>query len=205
MSPADSRDSHTREILARVETGEAISQRSLSRDLGIALGLTNLLLRRLVAKGWIRIVRVRPNQIRYLLTPAGMSQKARMSRAYFRDSLRFYAEARNRIQDRFTDMLNQTNDSGARCRDVVFCGAGETAEVGYVCLQRTGLRLVGVVDDERAGRDFFGLTVRPASGLTAAHLDGVPYDRVVIMSLDDQDTPLWLSASGIPEERIFFL
>ncbi len=37
------RDHHTLRILAQVEAGNAQSQRSLSRELGIVLGLTNLL------------------------------------------------------------------------------------------------------------------------------------------------------------------
>jgi DNA-binding MarR family transcriptional regulator len=50
------------------------SQRSLSRDMGIALGLTNLIIRRLVHKGWVRIIRIKPNRVRYLLTPAGIAE-----------------------------------------------------------------------------------------------------------------------------------
>ena len=42
--------------------------------MGIALGLTNLIIRRLVHKGWVRIIRIKPNRVRYLLTPAGMAE-----------------------------------------------------------------------------------------------------------------------------------
>jgi ribosomal protein S25 len=37
-------------ILHEVAAGRGVSQRSLARDLGVALGLTNLLLRRLARK-----------------------------------------------------------------------------------------------------------------------------------------------------------
>jgi hypothetical protein len=42
--------------------------------MGIALGLTNLLVRRLVHKGWVRIIRIKLNRVRYLLTPAGIAE-----------------------------------------------------------------------------------------------------------------------------------
>ena len=44
------------------------------RDMGIALGLINLLVRRLVRKGWVRIIRIKPNRVRYLLTPVGIAE-----------------------------------------------------------------------------------------------------------------------------------
>ncbi len=67
-----SHDHHTRRILTRIEAGDKISQRSLAKELGIALGLTNLLIRRLVKKGWVKVINVRPNRVRYLITPTGI-------------------------------------------------------------------------------------------------------------------------------------
>jgi DNA-binding MarR family transcriptional regulator len=47
------RDDYARRILAEIEAGRGASQRSLARSAGIALGLTNLVLRKLVRKGWV--------------------------------------------------------------------------------------------------------------------------------------------------------
>jgi DNA-binding MarR family transcriptional regulator len=69
-----SHDQFTHRILTEIEADNRLSQRSLSRDLGIALGLTNLIIRRLVRKGWVRIIRIKPNRVRYLLTPAGIAE-----------------------------------------------------------------------------------------------------------------------------------
>jgi hypothetical protein len=59
------RDDYVRRILAEVEAGRGVSQRSLARSAGIALGLTNLVLRNLVRKGWVRITRVKANRVKY--------------------------------------------------------------------------------------------------------------------------------------------
>ena len=65
-------DRYSLRILDVVAADRAVTQRSLARDLGIALGLTNLLIKRLVRKGWMRVTHISPNRVRYLITPAGI-------------------------------------------------------------------------------------------------------------------------------------
>jgi len=48
---ASTHEVHLLRILDAVESESHVSQRSLSAELGIALGLTNLLVKRLVTKG----------------------------------------------------------------------------------------------------------------------------------------------------------
>jgi hypothetical protein len=198
------RDSHIHRLLSELERQPHVSQRSLSARLGIALGLTNLLLRRVAAKGWVRIVRVRPNRVRYLLTPAGFAQKAVLSRDFLQNAVRFYAEARDRVQLRFDEMLKETH--AGRCSTVVFYGAGEVAEVGYICVQRLPVRLIGVVDDERVGGQFFGLPVRSISSLHANNCDGAPFDRLVVMCFGNGDkVRAALEAANVPPDRVFWV
>ena len=65
------------EILAELARGDQITQRHLAARLGIALGLTNLYLKRLARKGFIKITSIPPRRARYLLTPKGIAQKTR--------------------------------------------------------------------------------------------------------------------------------
>lgn len=178
---------HAREILEQVASGKRVSQRSLARDTGIALGLANLLIRRMVRQGWVRMIRVRRNRIRYLITPAGVAEKARRSRAHFAGSVRYYAQARDRIAQRFVTLSDEwpSGNNGSAEKRIVFCGAGEEAEIGYVCLQGTDLQLVGVIDDQ-PGKQFFGLPVRPYESLRAGRLADVPFDIIVVMSFADE-------------------
>jgi hypothetical protein len=195
--------SHTRAILERLETADTVSQRSLSRDLGIALGLTNLLLRQMARKGWVRLRRVKPNRVRYLITPQGIAEKTRLSRDYLRDSIRFYAEARNRLRLSFTALAAEAATAPAPLR-VVFWGAGEVAEIAYVCLQDTGLSLVAVVDDSRAGGRFFGYEVHPSGSVQGLLVAGQPFDRVIIFSVAaDASVHNQLSRAGIDLTRVF--
>ena len=84
----DTQDHYSFRLLTEIEAGQALSQRGLASNAGIALGLTNLLVRRLAKKGFVKIVRVRPNRVRYLNTPAGLRGNARSSREYLRHSVR---------------------------------------------------------------------------------------------------------------------
>jgi DNA-binding MarR family transcriptional regulator len=206
-----SHEQHTHQILSEIEASKRISQRSLSRELGIALGLTNLLVQRLVRKGWVRIIRIKPNRVSYLLTPAGIAEKARMSRAALQNSVRFYAEARDRIRERFAVLSSVWPGDGLRSegdsieKRMVFYGSGELAEIGYICLQGTDLRLVGVVDDQGRKR-FFDVPVCDADRLHATDIDGSSFGRLVVMSFGDTDKiRKQLEALAIPPDRVFWI
>jgi len=184
VSPVSSREEHVRLILDEVEAGNGVSQRSLAKTVGIALGLTNLLVKRLVRKGWVRMIHIKPNRVSYLITPAGIAEKARMSRAYFARTTRFYVEARNRVRKSLRTLSSEWREPGEK--RILFFGAGEVAEIGYLCLQDTDLQLIGVIDDNRV-TPFFGIAVDRPSGLHANRLNGRRFGRLVVMSFDEID------------------
>lgn len=199
----DSHDQHTHRLLSELEAGTEVSQRSLARRLGIALGLTNLLLRRVVRKGWVRMIHIKPKRVSYLLTPAGLAEKARMSRDSLKYSLRFYADARQRVSARFAALSREWPDECPK--QVIFFGTGEIAEVGYICLQETDLQLVGVIDDQ--GRDrFFDVPLHRPEWLRDAADSSVPLPRTIVMSFEDVDTiARQLSNLGVPRDQISWL
>lgn len=193
---------HTRELLQHIDAGTASSQRGLSRELGIALGLTNMLLKRTVNRGWVHVVQLTPNRVRYCLTPAGLVEKARMSRAYLSNTVGFYREVRQALRERFAELSAQMD--GEHPKRVVFYGTGEIAEIGYICLPDTDLTLVGAVDAEP--RQFFSVPVFGADQLTPADVAGIPFDRLVIMSFGESpEIREALHGSGFPASRTFWL
>ena len=204
-----SHDQHTHRLLSEIEVGTNVSQRSLARTLGIALGLTNLLLRRLIRKGWVRMIHIKPNRVSYFLTPVGLAEKARMSRAYLERSVKFYAEARDRISERFAALsaaCSSDQEQGLGEKRIVFYGTGEVAEIGYICLQETDLRLIGVVDDKNPRPRFFNVSVYPAADLNGREVNGIPFDRIVVMSFDAfERTALSLRSANVPHDRVYWL
>ena len=69
MKNSTYRDMH---LLNEVTQTPDVTQRDLSQRIGVALGLTNLLLRRLVKKGYIKISGTTRSRLRYLITPQGI-------------------------------------------------------------------------------------------------------------------------------------
>jgi DNA-binding MarR family transcriptional regulator len=194
----DSHENHVHRILTEIDGGRPLSQRSLAQDLGIALGLTNLLIRRLVRKGWVRVVRIRRNRVRYLLTPTGLAEKARMSRLFLQNSVRFYMTARDRIRESLAS-------AGGPSTRVVFYGAGEVAEIAYVCLQATDLKLVAVIADN-VGQRFFGLPVHSGDDVGDGVVGRIPFDRLIVTSLENREaTRAQLEALGVAPERVHWL
>jgi DNA-binding MarR family transcriptional regulator len=70
-------------VLDAVERNPSVTQRSVARDLGIALGLVNAYLKRCLNKGLIKIGQVPPRRYAYYLTPRGMSENSRLTPSYF--------------------------------------------------------------------------------------------------------------------------
>ena len=60
----------------------ASNQRDLSRHMKMSLGMTNMLLRRLITKGCIRITQLNKKKVQYILTPKGFTEKMRKSVRY---------------------------------------------------------------------------------------------------------------------------
>ena len=174
--------------------------------MGIALGLTNLLLRRLVRKVWVRMIHIRPNRVKYLLTPTGIAEKARMSRAALQASVNFYSVARERIRRSFMSLSAdwKFDSTDVMEKRIIFFGTGEVAEIGYICLQETDLRLVGAIDNQNR-KSFFGIPVYTAETLINCGSAVSPFERLVVMSFDHpENVEEELRALGFPLERVFW-
>ncbi len=149
--PLDS--SRSLQLLTEISGEEPLSQRELSRRLGIAVGLVNSYLKNLVSKGFVRVKNFPSNRYAYLLTPQGLAEKSRLAYQHLSYFTSLYTVAR---QD-YLDLFHRLEDTGVR--EVVFCGVDEVAEVAYLSLKETGLELLTVMDDGRQGELFFGLPV----------------------------------------------
>jgi len=126
------------EILTAIEEGEPLTQRALAQRLGVALGLTNLYLKRLTRKGCIKIVEFpkKPaarKRLRYLLTPRGIAEKTRLTYEHMTYSLNLYRRARQTLRE----SLGLLAECGAK--RIALYGIGEAAELAYLTLKELGL------------------------------------------------------------------
>ena len=146
-------------FLEELERNPVVSQRELSHKFGIALGVTNACLKRMVRKGWIRIRDLNPRRIGYYLTPKGMIEKGRLTLNLITFRVQHYAELKKIIGNRFLEMQNRG------LKRLVFYGISDEMEVAYITLQGVSLKLIGIVEDDEkfTPKIIFGYEVEPVS------------------------------------------
>ena len=154
------------------------------------------------------MVQVRPNRVSYLLTPRGLAEKTRMSRAYLASSVKFYAEARMRISERFAALSAEWDiDKGnnGHSRRIVFYGTGEVSEIAFICLQESDLELVGVIDDSSRSR-FFNVPVYTVDELKGREVKGCRFDRLIVMTFEESEsTKAILESAEVPLDSVCWL
>lgn len=181
-------------LLTEVERDGAVTQRSLATKLGVALGLTNLYLKRLARKGYIKITTIPSQRVRYLLTPQGFAEKSRLTYAYMQYSLSHYRDMRARLRD----TLSFAAQRGMK--RVVIYGTGELAEMAYLSLREMHLTLVGFVDDGQQ-ESFLSYPVWPSKAL-----DQWEFDAVLVADLEESSRyQEELGRRCVPGEKILVL
>ena len=179
------------QALEAIELDGRITQRSLANKLGIELGLTNIYLKRLVRKGYIKCVNVQSNRISYLITPRGIVEKARLTYEFMDYSLHLYSEVRQHLR-------GVLQECAAADRRVAIYGRGEAAELAYLSLKESGLEPVAIFDGD-GGQEFLGMPVRPIR----EHAE-VTYDLMIVATLDRPEPQLAVLVDiGVPREKLF--
>lgn len=178
-------------VLEAITRDEHITQRSLAAELGVALGLTNVYLKRLTREGYIECTSIQSNRLRYVITPQGIAEKRRLTYQFMEYSLRLYRDVRRHL----SEVLDSCCDGAGR-RVAVF-GTGEAAELAYLSLKEQGLEPVAIFAI-RGGGTFLGMPVR---GLEEH--SQISFDRLVVATLDTPDVVIeLLTKAGISQEKL---
>jgi DNA-binding MarR family transcriptional regulator len=74
------------EILTHLQDNEQTSQRNISQRTGLSLGAVNILIKKMVRKGLIKVEKLNSRTMRYILTPQGMKEKTRLTYQFIRSS-----------------------------------------------------------------------------------------------------------------------
>jgi DNA-binding MarR family transcriptional regulator len=187
------------EILTAIAEGDSTTQRALAARLGVALGLTNLYLKRLVKKGYVKVVGfpTKPaarKRLRYLLTARGIAEKSRLTYDHMVYGLNLYRRARQTLRE----SLSQLPRAGMK--RVALYGTGEAAELAYLTLKEFALEPVGIYAAQGDGH-FLGLPVQ-----AVAELADEPLDAVVIATFERPEPHLAeLIRLGVPRPKILTL
>jgi len=106
-------DAHFR-MMRLIEARPEISQRELSRELGLSLGAVNYCLSALIEKGHVKMLNFRASDHKlgyaYLLTPAGIARKARMTRDFLARKVVEYEALKAEIESIEAELGQVTGD-----------------------------------------------------------------------------------------------
>jgi DNA-binding MarR family transcriptional regulator len=163
-------------ILEKLENNGHLTQRDLSKEVGIALGLVNHLLKKMVRKGWIKIKNIDAKKIRYLITPEGAREKSSLIYKRVESTIHFYLEAKKIIKDKVMHLKNEGVEK------VSIYGINHISEVLFIVLKELGLELVYVVDDNKIGDEWFGYSI---VGINEFSKDG--RDNILILASFDKN------------------
>jgi DNA-binding MarR family transcriptional regulator len=136
-------------LLEQIEHDPDVTQASLAAQLGVAVGTVNWHLKRLVAKGYVKVKRAQRRKLRYIITPEGIAFRARLTVNYIENSLRLYRRTRQRV----LELLNEVQQAGFH--QICIDGEGDIADIcRLTCLEQ-------------------GITVSDAAGLPILEVRGM--------------------------------
>ena len=177
-------------VLNAVDENSAVTQRSLARELGIALGLANAYLKRCAKKGLIKIAQAPANRYAYYLTPQGFAEKSQLTARYLSQSFNLFRFARAQ----YDELLAACGTRG--WRRIAFAGAGDLAEIAHLCAGRHDLKVIGLLDATVADDARLGLPV------VNRLKDLGPVDAVVVTDMTDPQAVFAALVQVLPRERI---
>ena len=142
-------------------------QRELAEMLGISLGMTNAILKRLAAKGYLTLRKVNGRNMQYAVTPEGTREIARRSYRYMRSTIQNISAWREVIDS----TVREIKAKGASC--IELSGKSELAFIVEHSCRRHGLGYAGISSGKTGGRP----------------MQELPFEHTVIMYSETCEPP----------------
>ena len=90
------------DLLRKLEVNPEYTQRELSQEMGVSLGKINYCMKKLIGKGWIKLMNFsrNPNKVgyAYLLTAKGIEEKTRLTYAFLKIKTEEYEMLKDEIR-----------------------------------------------------------------------------------------------------------
>jgi len=178
---------HNLRALEEIEKNSQISQRELSHRLGIALGITNALLKTLVRKGLIKIRGENNRSLTYHLTHAGVLAKGKLAVDWTLNTIDLYRHAKGDVFRRLSILAN------TGVKTVVLYGMDELTEIALIVSADAGVEVKGIIDGPESGRtSMFNLPIGDVALIAELKPDAV----IVCIEPDEADMEKLLAVAG---------
>lgn len=186
-------DRATLKLLAALENEQSVSQRSLAMQIGVALGMTNYLVKRAVRKGLLKVDKIPAKRYAYYVTIKGFGEKSRLVAQYLSSSLKFFRQARGEYSIIFSQIRAQNHSR------IVLFGISELAEIALLSAQGENVRVLAIIHPGSNQDVFSGV---PVIG-SLDYLTEQKVDAVVITTTDAPQKAYDFVAEAFGAERVF--
>ena len=163
------------QVLGEIESNSRVSQRTIASSLGIALGLTTAILRKLMHKGWVTTRALPANRLAYYLTPKGFAEKSRLVMEHVKNTTSFFYNVRGIISQKIQELMKEQN-----IKTVAIFGTDVLAETAYLSVKELELELTGIYDWNTPKKRWLGMEIKIPDGPITA-------DIVIVTYLDSMD------------------
>ena len=136
---------HELDVLTQLHQNTGVKQRDLAQAIGLSLGMTNAILKRLAAKGFVAMRRINARNIHYLVTPEGIDLIARRSYRYLRRTVGHVV----RYKERMLEILLAAAappPSGRGITSVHLVGQTDLEFLVEWCAEKAGLHFIHQAD-----------------------------------------------------------
>jgi len=123
-------------LLENIENDPDVNQSTLATQLGVAVGTVNWHLKRLIAKGYVKVKRAERKKLRYIITPEGIALRARLAVDYVERSLTLYRRTRQKVREH----LAQVQKAGYN--SIRILGKGDVADICRLTCLEHGVTVV---------------------------------------------------------------
>ncbi len=123
-------------LLENIENDPDVNQSTLAAQLGVAVGTVNWHLKRLVAKGYVKVKRAERKKLRYIITPEGIALRARLAVDYVEHSFSLYRKTRQRVNEHLKTIET------AGYKQVRIVGKGDIADICRLTCLEHGVEVV---------------------------------------------------------------
>ncbi len=127
-------DENDLKLIVEISKDQNLTQRDLSKRTNLSLGLVNLILKRLIRHGYVKVAGLNSKKVQYLITPKGFSEKARKSYTYIFKTIDLVQKIREEIEKIITDAYSQG------CRKFVLLGSESLADLVNVAFSEMNLK-----------------------------------------------------------------
>jgi DNA-binding MarR family transcriptional regulator len=131
-------------LLEHIEHDPDVTQASLATQLGVAVGTVNWHLKRLVAKGYVKVKRAERRKLRYIITPEGIALRARLTVDYIEQSMLMYRRIRQRVRELLVEVKRQGGTQ------VIVIGEGDIADICRLTCLEQGLQCLSAPVPDQA-------------------------------------------------------